>query len=203
MNIVNKETCVLGKQIGSIIIAAVVILLMVSVSPCAGDTVQTKTGRTYHGKILSLTDNMVVLQTASVKSSDGQPKSNIIRLDRKDISEITFGGVKPDSAAPDPKPVAVKPAVGKFKLASARRSVVSVTNVAKAVPGVLAMAATKVTDPAFREAAMLDLDLVVDIARGKVSERYKPLVKKLLARAYWDNNPEAPVIEDSTPLAAE
>jgi HEAT repeat protein/S1-C subfamily serine protease len=124
VNIVNKKTDVFRKQIAAVIISAGAILLMVSVSPCAGDTIQTKTGRTYHGKILSLTDSVVVIQTASAQSSDDQPKPNIIRLDRKNISEITFGGIKPDSTAPDPKPVIAKPAAGKFKLASARRSVV-------------------------------------------------------------------------------
>jgi len=47
----------------------------------------------------------------------------------------------------------------------------------------------------------LDLEIVADLARGKAREHYAPLVKKLLGRAYWENNPEAPVVEE--PLAAE
>jgi hypothetical protein len=78
----------------------------------------------------------------------------------------------------------------------------SVVAVAKAAPAVIAGAVARVSDPEFREAAMLDLELLRDVARGKVAERYRPLVKKLLARAYWENNPEAPVA-DETPLAAE
>ena len=88
-------------------------------------------------------------------------------------------------------------------IASAKSFAQAVAGVAKATPGVVARAASKVANPEFREALMLDVDLVVDIARGKVTERYKPIVKKLLARAYWENNPEAPVVEDSAPLAAE
>ena len=45
-------------------------------------------------------------------------------------------------------------------------------------------------------------ELVADIARGKITERYKPLVKRLMARAYWENNPDAPAVE-AEPLAAE
>jgi hypothetical protein len=49
--------------------------------------------------------------------------------------------------------------------------------------------------------ARLDLEIVGDLARGKAREHYEPLVKKLLGRAYWENNPEAPAVEE--PLAAE
>lgn len=87
-------------------------------------------------------------------------------------------------------------------LASAKLAAVKVAHVAKATPGVITAAVSKVVDPEFRAAAMIDLELVADIARGKVTERYKPIVKKLLSRAYWENNPEAPVV-DNTPLAAE
>ncbi len=88
-------------------------------------------------------------------------------------------------------------------IASAKVTMASVAKVAKATPGVVLAVVAKVSDPAFRDAAMIDLELITDIARGKAADRYKPLIKKLLARAYWDNNPEAPVVDNSTPLAAE
>jgi hypothetical protein len=78
----------------------------------------------------------------------------------------------------------------------------SVVAVAKATPAAIAGVAARVSDPEFRQAAMLDLELVRDVARGKIAERYRPIVKKLLSRAYWENNPEAPTAED-VPLAAE
>jgi HEAT repeat protein/S1-C subfamily serine protease len=65
-----------------------------------------------------MSDSVMVLQSASVESSDGQPKSNIIRLDRKKVSKIAFGSAKPSST--DSK----KPTADQFKLANARRSVV-------------------------------------------------------------------------------
>jgi predicted nucleotide-binding protein (sugar kinase/HSP70/actin superfamily) len=49
--------------------------------------------------------------------------------------------------------------------------------------------------------ARLDLEIVADLARGKAREHYAPLVKKLLGRAYWENNPDAPQVDE--PLAAE
>ena len=87
-------------------------------------------------------------------------------------------------------------------IVSAKKTVASAVGIAKATPGAVAAVVKKVSDPDFREALMLDVDLVKDIARGKIAERYKPIVKKLMARAYWENNPEAPTVE-STPLAAE
>ncbi len=85
---------------------------------------------------------------------------------------------------------------------SAKRTAHRVAAIARVAPSVLASAARKVVEPEFREAVKIDLEVVVDIARGRVEQHYKPLVKRLLSRAYYENNPEAPVAEE-TPLAAE
>jgi predicted nucleotide-binding protein (sugar kinase/HSP70/actin superfamily) len=85
--------------------------------------------------------------------------------------------------------------------AAAKSTAAALVATARALPGQAAAAAEKIRDPGFREALKLDAELVADVVRGKVSERYKPLVKRLLSRAYWENNPEAPAVEE--PLAAE
>jgi hypothetical protein len=51
------------------------------------------------------------------------------------------------------------------------------------------------TRPRQQKKARLDLGIVRDVAR------YQPLVKKLLGRASWENNPEATAVDE--PLAAE
>ena len=100
----------------------------------------------------------------------------------------------------------VAPLITKSRLERTRegiqRAATTTLRVAKAVPGLVSRAAERVADPEFREAALLDLEVVRDIARGRAADLYGPIVKKLLSRAYWDNNPEAPVVDD-TPLAAE
>jgi predicted nucleotide-binding protein (sugar kinase/HSP70/actin superfamily) len=96
-----------------------------------------------------------------------------------------------------------------IKLSARARAVLSAKSAARwaaeraaAVPGVVRVAVDKARDPEFRRAAKLDLELVVDLARGKAKDRYAPLVQKLMGRAYYENNPDAPVAHDE-PLAAE
>jgi hypothetical protein len=85
---------------------------------------------------------------------------------------------------------------------SLRETANSAKSALVAVPGVVSKAAAKVTDPSFREAAKLDLELVADIARGKAAERYESLVKRLMGRAYYGQ--DAAVADDRVePLAAE
>mgnify|MGYP001163722467 CR=1 FL=1 len=72
----------------------------------------------------------------------------------------------------------------------------------QAAPGKLQAMATKVVSSEFREAAKQDVLLVRDIAQGKITERFGPLVARLAGKAYPENNPDAVVIHDE-PLAAE
>jgi predicted nucleotide-binding protein (sugar kinase/HSP70/actin superfamily) len=71
-----------------------------------------------------------------------------------------------------------------------------------ATPGVLKRAVAKVTDPEFREAVSVDLELVSDLLRGKAKERYGDLVKRMMGKAYYENNSDF-ADETAEPLAAE
>ena len=96
-----------------------------------------------------------------------------------------------------------------IKMSARERAIVGAKKAAKlageraaAMPGALRFALDKVRDREFRRAAKLDLELVVDLLQGKAKDRYAPLVQKLMGRAYYENNPDAPQMQHE-PLAAE
>ncbi len=98
------------KSTGAIVFAGVVVLLAVLICPCAADTVQTKDGKTYHGKIIAETDSIVIIQTFS--NQDGRTKRVIVRLQKKNVKEITLGGTEPPPSGSNPtrpKPKTTKP----------------------------------------------------------------------------------------------
>jgi predicted nucleotide-binding protein (sugar kinase/HSP70/actin superfamily) len=96
----------------------------------------------------------------------------------------------------------IKMTRGERAMAAAKETAGVVVAAVRALPGQATAAVQKLADPEFREAVKLDAELVMDVVRGKVAERYKPLVKRLMSRAYWENNPDAPAVE-AEPLAAE
>ena len=64
-----------------------------------------------------------------------------------------------------------------------------------------AAAARWARDPDTIQAARVDLELVSDLLRGRVKDHYAPLVKRLLGKAYYENNSDFPQAQE--PLAAE
>ena len=71
-----------------------------------------------------------------------------------------------------------------------------------ATPALIKRAAAKVSDPEFRQAVSLDLELLGDLMRGKAKERYGDLVKRMMGRAYYENNSDFAEVAEQ-PLAAE
>jgi hypothetical protein len=60
---------------------------------------------------------------------------------------------------------------------------------AAATPGVLASVARKLGDQEFRAQVREDALLVKDVVRGKVKDRFGPLLERLAHRAYFDRDP--------------
>jgi hypothetical protein len=86
-------------------------------------------------------------------------------------------------------------------LEAARQAARSAGAIAAAAPSKVRRLAAMARDAELRRGLRLDAEVALDVLRGKAAERYAPLVKRLMGRAYWENNPEAPVHEE--PLAAE
>ena len=117
-------------------VTAVLIAVFIAIStvPARSDTLETQSGRIYHGKIISVTGKIVIIQPASTESPGGGNKQVPVRLDRKDVKGIVFGANKPskgDISPPTTQPKTIKPTPapsklpsGKFDLARVRRSVV-------------------------------------------------------------------------------
>lgn len=73
---------------------------------------------------------------------------------------------------------------------SATKLATSLVETAKAAPAKATALAAWWKDPATQERLGHDLDLVKDLAKGKAADRFGPLVKKLLGKAVFENNPE-------------
>ncbi len=72
------------------------------------------------------------------------------------------------------------------------------------IPAVVRTIASTVRDPEFRQRARYDVELVVDLLRGKAKQTYGPLVSKLSRRAFFDNNSDFPqTASTNEPMAAE
>ena len=88
----------------------------------------------------------------------------------------------------------VAPLIKMTRLERAKKSATTfATNVvetAKAAPAKAKALAAWWKDPATQERLGHDLELVKDIAKGKAADRFGPLVKKLLGKAVFENNPE-------------
>lgn len=65
----------------------------------------------------------------------------------------------------------------------------AVMGAVKAAPVVAAKAATAVRDPEFQERVKADVALLKDLAAGKVEERFGPLARRLMDRAFTDRDP--------------
>lgn len=98
-----------------------------------------------------------------------------------------------------------------IKMTAAERRNKSVSDAAKwtaaavgGVPGRVAKVARTLTDPEVRERIKTDAEIVMDLARGKANTLYGPLVKRLMGKAYYENNREVNEIPGmSDALAAE
>lgn len=90
-------------------------------------------------------------------------------------------------------------------VSSAKESVARLTESAKKAPVMVAQAQAALADPDFREAVAVDASIIADLLRGKASDMYGPLVKRLMGRAYFGDDGQtaeaAPVSVE--PLAAE
>ncbi|MEM9696886.1 MAG: 2-hydroxyglutaryl-CoA dehydratase [Myxococcota bacterium] len=73
---------------------------------------------------------------------------------------------------------------------------------AQRAPGLFRGVVRRLRDPEFRAAARVDLELMSDLARGKVSELYGPVVKKFMGRAYYENNADFAPVETTATMAA-
>lgn len=65
----------------------------------------------------------------------------------------------------------------------------AVMGVVKAAPVAAAKAASAVRDPEFKERVKADVALLKDLATGKVEERFGPLARRLMDRAFTDRDP--------------
>jgi hypothetical protein len=82
-----------------------------------------------------------------------------------------------------------------------RQGVTSASQTVTAVPAKVRRLAAMAGSKEIRQGLKLDAGVALDVLRGKAADHYGPLVKRLMGRAYWENNPEAPSIDE--PLAAE
>jgi hypothetical protein len=74
---------------------------------------------------------------------------------------------------------------------------------AKATPAKLESAAAWVASEENRRRVAQDVEVVVDVARGKAKDRFDPLLRKLLGKAVLENNPEvAHLAPDLNPPAS-
>jgi len=71
----------------------------------------------------------------------------------------------------------------------------------RAVPGLGAKVVELAKDQDLREQLACDASILRDVVRGKVSEHYGPIVRRLMGKAYFENNAE--VASLVTPMAAE
>jgi predicted nucleotide-binding protein (sugar kinase/HSP70/actin superfamily) len=76
--------------------------------------------------------------------------------------------------------------------AKAKKAASAVTNAVVSAPAAIKGAYAAVTSPELHERLAADYDLLRDVARGKVTERFGPLVAKLAGKAYFENNSEIP-----------
>lgn len=72
----------------------------------------------------------------------------------------------------------------------AKKAFGAVLDFAKKTPARVQKAVATVKDPDVQELVKADVELVVDLLKGKAKERYAPLVAKLAGKAYFENNPE-------------
>jgi predicted nucleotide-binding protein (sugar kinase/HSP70/actin superfamily) len=86
-------------------------------------------------------------------------------------------------------------------IGAAREAVSATKTVVAKLPKVAKKAIAAAGDRELRRRAAFDARLVADLVRGKASERYAPLVKKLLGRAVYENNDL--IVQHDEPLAAE
>ncbi|HSO00043.1 MAG TPA: hypothetical protein VLS89_17235 [Candidatus Nanopelagicales bacterium] len=86
----------------------------------------------------------------------------------------------------------------------ARAAVGAARELAVSAPAKARAARDWITSPETKERVREDVTLLADLARGKVKERFGPLVARLAAKAYFENNPEvSQVVRESEPIAAE
>jgi predicted transcriptional regulator len=84
----------------------------------------------------------------------------------------------------------IKHTKGELAVMKAKKTFGAIVDFAKKTPERVQNAVAKVKDPEFQELVRADVELVVDIAKGKMKERYAPLVARLAGKAYFENNPE-------------
>jgi predicted nucleotide-binding protein (sugar kinase/HSP70/actin superfamily) len=85
-------------------------------------------------------------------------------------------------------------------VARTRAAAAKTATFVSALPGRVGALKAWVTAPETRDRLHADVELLGDIARGKLKESFTPLVRKLAGKAYFENNPE---VSSYQPLAAE
>ena len=94
----------------------------------------------------------------------------------------------------------IKMTAGERAVVAAKSAAKRSVEIAKAAPGVIKHAIDTARDPEFQEALMTDIEIVRDVARGKIGDLYGPLVRKLIGKAHEGAGQEDGWVE---PLAAE
>jgi len=84
-------------------------------------------------------------------------------------------------------------------LDSARKVAATAQRAAVATPVLAAKVSTMLRDAGFREQVKADAELLGDIVRGKVKERFQPLLTRLAHRAFFDRDPTP--AEPTAPVA--
>ncbi len=77
----------------------------------------------------------------------------------------------------------------------------SVVGAAKALPKTVKRAVAWLSDAKVQKAIALDASIVRDLLRGKVAHHYGPIVRRLMGKAYFENNSEVAVAVEA--MAAE
>ncbi len=72
---------------------------------------------------------------------------------------------------------------------------------AKALPKTVKRAVAWLSDAKVQKAIALDASIVRDLLRGKVAHHYGPIVRRLMGKAYFENNSEVAVAVEA--MAAE
>jgi predicted transcriptional regulator len=84
----------------------------------------------------------------------------------------------------------IKHTKNELRVMKAKSAFGAVLDFAKKAPGRVQKAVDTVKDPHTQELVKADVELVVDLLKGKAKERYAPLVARLAGKAYFENNPE-------------
>ncbi len=96
----------------------------------------------------------------------------------------------------------IKMTRGERALAAVKSAGAALARAGRALPKLAKRGIEMARDAELREALACDLAIVRDVVRGKVADHYGPIVRRLMGKAYYENNAEVAHLVNE-PLAAE